>query len=289
MSEKPNKEDTKRRLDWHSGFEGGLMLSFRKYAKDLEIEREHPLSKEPLRVDFLVIKKRHDVVIDNAIGRKFKTFNLIEYKNPNDELDIDVLWKVVGYACLYKSMGPTVDAIKSDEITMSVFRSRKPVKLFKQLTNLGLSVEKVNEGIYCVSGLVVIPIYIVVIRELTDDGLKAIAIMRPDADEDTVRRFLREADSYTEPDDKRFTDAVLRISTTINQALYEKLKGVNSMAYLGFMAEELDQARKETAEKYDKIIAEKDEAIAEKDETIAEKDETIANLMAEITRLKEKK
>ena len=54
------------------------------------------------------------------------------------------------------------------------------------------------------------------------------------------------------------------------------------MAYLGFMAEELDQARKETAEKYDKIVA-------EKDETIAEKDETIANLMAEITRVKENK
>ncbi len=258
------------------------MLSFRKYAKDIEIEREHPLSKEPLRVDFLVIKKRHDVVIDNAIGRKFKTYNLIEYKNPNDELDIDVLWKVIGYACLYKSMGPTVDAIKSDEITMSIFRSRKPVKLFKRLTNSGISVEKVNEGIYSVVGLVAIPIYIVVIRELTDDGLKAISIMSPDADEETVRRFLNEADGYTEPDDKRFTDAVLRISTTINQALYEKLKGVNSMAYLGFMAEELDQARKETAEKYDKIIA-------EKDETIAEKDETIANLMAEITRLKENK
>ncbi len=289
MSEKPNKEDTKRRLDWHSGFEGGLMLSFRKYAKDIEIEGEHPLSKEPLRVDFLVIKKRHDVVIDNAIGRKFKTYNLIEYKNPNDELDIDVLWKVIGYACLYKSMGPTVDAIKSDEITMSIFRSRKPVKLFKRLTNSGISVEKVNEGIYSVVGLVAIPIYIVVIRELTDDGLKAISIMSPDADEETVRRFLNEADGYTEPDDKRFTDAVLRISTTVNQTLYEKLKGVNSMAYLGFMAEELDQARKETAEKYDKIIAEKDEAIAEKDETIAEKDETIANLMAEITRLKEKK
>jgi hypothetical protein len=282
MSEKPNKEDTKRRLDWHSGFEGGLMLSFRKYAKDIEIEREHPLSKEPLRVDFLVIKKRHDVVIDNAIGRKFKTYNLIEYKNPNDELDIDVLWKVIGYACLYKSMGPTVDAIKSDEITMSIFRSRKPVKLFKRLTNSGISVEKVNEGIYSVVGLVAIPIYIVVIRELTDDGLKAISIMSPDADEETVRRFLNEADGYTEPDDKRFTDAVLRISTTVNQTLYEKLKGVNSMAYLGFMAEELDQARKETAEKYDKIIA-------EKDETIAEKDETIANLMAEITRLKENK
>ena len=264
MSKKPNKEDTKRRLDWHSGFEGGLMLSFRKYAKDIEIEREHPLSKEPLRVDFLVIKKRHDVVIDNAIGRKFKTYNLIEYKNPNDELDIDVLWKVIGYACLYKSMGSTVDAIKSDEITMSIFRSRKPVKLFKRLTNSGISVEKVNEGIYHISGLVVIPIYIVVIRELTDDGLKAISIMRPGADEETVRHFLNEADGYTEPDDKRFTDAVLRISTTINQSLYEKLKGEKSMAYLGFMAEELDQARKETAEKYDKIIAKKDETIAER-------------------------
>ena len=280
MSEKPNKEDTKRRLDWHSGFEGGLMLSFRKYAEDIEIEREHPLSKEPLRVDFLVIKKRHDVVIDNAIGRKFKTYNLIEYKNPNDELDIDVLWKVIGYACLYKSMGSTVDAIKSDEITMSIFRSRKPVKLFKRLTNSGISVEKVNEGIYCVSGLVAIPIYIVVIRELTDDGLKAISIMRPDADEDMVRRFLYESSTFSEPDDKRFANAVLEISARANKSLYDKLKGEDTVEALKeLMADELkeagDKARKETEEKYSKVIA--------------EKDETIANLMAEITRLKENK
>ena len=132
MSERQDNNDEKQRLDWHSGFEGGLMLSLRDYAKDLEIEREHPLSKEPLRVDFLIIKKHSGVVIDNAIGRKFRVYNLIEYKNPNDELDIDVLWKVIGYSCLYKSMGTTVNEIKSEEITISIFRSRKPVKLFKQ-------------------------------------------------------------------------------------------------------------------------------------------------------------
>ncbi len=41
----------KERLDWHSGFDGGLNLSFMKYKKD----------------------------------------NIIEYENPNDELNIDVL------------------------------------------------------------------------------------------------------------------------------------------------------------------------------------------------------
>ena len=73
-------------IDWHSGFAGGLALSFRKYRDDIEIEREHPLSNEPLRIDFMVIKKDRDFVIDNSVGRTFRKYNIIEYKNPADTL-----------------------------------------------------------------------------------------------------------------------------------------------------------------------------------------------------------
>ncbi len=229
MTEKQNNSDEKKRLDWHSGFEGGLMLSLRRYAKDLQIEREHPLSSEPLRIDFLVIKKRPDVLIDNAMGREFKTYNLIEYKNPNDELNIDVLWKVIGYACLNKSFGNSVDAIKSDEITVTILRAAKPAGLLKNLDTAGVNVEKTTPGIYKIDGRIRMPVNIVVIGELQDSELKALSVMRPGVDADTVRQFIDEAQTFTEPGDKRFADAVLEISASVNEKLYERLRGDDGM------------------------------------------------------------
>lgn len=40
---------------------------------------------------FLVIKKNDDIVINNAVGLDFLKYNIIEFENPNDELNIDVL------------------------------------------------------------------------------------------------------------------------------------------------------------------------------------------------------
>ena len=54
-------------------------MSFRKYREALHIEREYPLTKEPPRMDFLVIKKEKDTVIDNAVGRMFRKHNVIDY------------------------------------------------------------------------------------------------------------------------------------------------------------------------------------------------------------------
>lgn len=254
MTEEQNSD--KQRLDWHSGFEGGLMLSLRKYAKELEVEREHPLSSEPLRIDFIVIKKNSDVVIDNSIGRGYKKYNLIEYKSPDDELSVDVLWKVIGYACLYKSMGDKVDAIKADEITVSIFRSRKPTKLFDYLKQRDdKSVEKDDNGIYRITGLISIPITIVVIRELVDYDLKALSIMMQNADEEIVKGFLEEARSYTESGDRRFADAVLQISVRINKELFQRLRGENKMceALRELMADDLKEAEDKGQKRGEKI------------------------------------
>ena len=54
----------------------------------------------------------------------------MEYKSPEDHLDIDAFYKVLAYACLYKSYGKTVDSIKADDITISIVREAKPVVLF---------------------------------------------------------------------------------------------------------------------------------------------------------------
>ena len=87
-------------IQWHPGFYGAAELEFLSNKDDLEFQREFNLSKEPIRMDLLIIKKLSDVRIKNEIGHIFRKFNVVEYKSPDDALSIDDYYKTVGYACL---------------------------------------------------------------------------------------------------------------------------------------------------------------------------------------------
>lgn len=71
------EKDLTSQIDWHSGFAGGLSLSMRDYISVIRIEREILLTKEPIRMDFLVVKKNEGVLIDNALGRGFRKYNMM--------------------------------------------------------------------------------------------------------------------------------------------------------------------------------------------------------------------
>ena len=43
-------------IKWHPAFYGGMELEFLQYKGELSFEQEHSLSKEPLRMDLLIIK-----------------------------------------------------------------------------------------------------------------------------------------------------------------------------------------------------------------------------------------
>lgn len=58
---------------------------------------------EPLRIDLLIINKDPDEVIKNEIGTRFLWHNIVKYKSPDDKVNIDTFYKVLSYACLYKS------------------------------------------------------------------------------------------------------------------------------------------------------------------------------------------
>lgn len=51
-----------------------------------------------------------------------KKYNAIEYKSPEDSMTIDAFYKTVGYACLYKGYGKTVNEISLSELTVFLFR-----------------------------------------------------------------------------------------------------------------------------------------------------------------------
>ena len=139
-------------ISWHPGFYGAAELEFLSNKGDLEFQREYNLSKEPVRMDLLIIKKLSDVRIENERGHIFKKFNVVEYKNPDDALTIDDYYKTVGYACLYKGLGESVDLIPADELTISIFRESCPREMFKAMKKMGLEIEERYPGIYYISG-----------------------------------------------------------------------------------------------------------------------------------------
>lgn len=62
-------------IQWHPGFYSAAELELHSDKGVLAFQREYNLSKEPLRMDLLIIKKLADVRIENEIGRIFKRYN----------------------------------------------------------------------------------------------------------------------------------------------------------------------------------------------------------------------
>ena len=99
------------KIQWHPGFVAAMNLEFSKDRQGLIFEKEYNLNTKPLEIDLLVIKKDTSVRIGNEIGVMFRGHNIMEYKSPEDALDIDAFYKAGAYASLYKSYGERVDAI----------------------------------------------------------------------------------------------------------------------------------------------------------------------------------
>ncbi len=118
------------KIQWHPGFVAAMNLEFSENRDDLIFEPEYNLNTKPLEIDLLVIKKQSDISLKNEIGTFFRGHNIIEYKSPGDHLDIDTFYKSMAYAALYKSYGRTLDAIKADDVTVTLIRETKPQGLF---------------------------------------------------------------------------------------------------------------------------------------------------------------
>ena len=219
----------RHRIAWHPGFYGGIEFDLRKYRDILVFEQEHELSKESLRMDMLIIKKRADVEIDNLIGRIFRGYNIVEYKSPYDDLSIDDLYKVVGYAALYKGLGARVNEIPADDMSISVFRAGFPRKLMAELDRLGIVREKVYDGIYYVRGIINVPMQIVVTSELSGKEGAALKVLTPDANRTEVESFLEQARDAVLPGDRMNADAVLQVSVAANRPLYDRIREETEM------------------------------------------------------------
>ena len=138
-------------------------MELEAYKDVLEFHPELQLTTEPLRIDCVVIKKTKEVEIKKNIGKIFRTWNILEYKSPDDYVAIKDFYKVYAYACLYASL----NEVPITDITITFVESHYPRELLKHLKNdRRFTVAKTFPGVYNVTGDV-IPIQIIDSRKLS--------------------------------------------------------------------------------------------------------------------------
>lgn len=216
------------KIDWHPGFVNAIKLEFFENEKDLVYESEKLLNQQPLRIDLLVVKKNATVRIKNEIGENFLGHNIIEFKSEDDELNIDTLYKVLAYACLYKSYSASVDEIKANDITTTLLRKRKPLKLFSYFKDNKIEVTEIHKGIYQVD-FFDFPVQIVVTKELEEENHIWVSSIARDLSENQLRAVILKAKDLQSKAEKQYVSSILSVVSRLNVENIEKLKGDSTM------------------------------------------------------------
>ena len=225
QQEKNQQENQKKsqKLQWHPAFCSALRLELLEDAENLEFTDEFQLTEKPLQIDCTVVKVKKDCKIKNEIGKIFRKHNIFEYKSPMDELNIDTFYKAVAYACLYKVLPNHVDEIPAEEITITLIRDRKPVKLMHELEKSGYGCKKEAAGIYYVNG-VMFPVQIIVSSELDVDMHVQLKALTDRLEESLLRQYLLQASTF-EGREKNLADIVLQVIVNSNMEKVREWKG----------------------------------------------------------------
>lgn len=216
-----NTKDDK--IQWHPAFDAALQIELGDEAKYLEFESEHMLTKKPMQIDVLVKNDKH-VKIRKNIGRIFRQYNIIEYKSPKDDLNIDDFYKTYAYACIYKSDTEAVDRIQAMELTISFVCYHYPRAMLNKLErDRGITVESVDDGIYYLLGDA-IPIQLIVVPVLSKENNYWLNNLRNDLKSGgEIRRFI---ELYEKNKNSKLYQA---LADTIMRANWEEVKEERKM------------------------------------------------------------
>ena len=256
------------KIQWHPGFVAAINLELAENRGDLIYEKEYNLNTKPLEIDLLVIKKDKDIQISNEIGRMFKGHNILEYRSPEDRMDIDSFYKAGAYASLYKAYGETVDERKAEDITVSLVREAKPDGLFRYFREHKVEVSNPYPGIYYVLDGVLFFTQVIVTRELNGKNHGWLKSLSDKLKKQEMEALLNRVRSLSGKLDRELADAVLEVSVKANREIVEELKGDEAMCQalleimepeinkiVGLAKEEADQkAKKEAEETAAKLI-----------------------------------
>ena len=253
-----SSDDTTGRIQWHTGFVHAMRLYLKDYEDDIEFNEEFQLTRKPLSIDLTVVKKPDDLVIDNNIGRFFRKHNILEYKSPKDELNLETFYKVQAYALLYMISPANCDAygapVCENDMTISIVRAAYPRELMKELKELGYTIRENIRNIYHVDGAQ-FPIQIVITKPSSDAESSGkdkkdiiwLNALTTDISKDTYNDFLS---NVNELDSRHsmFAETIFAIVSDVNEEKIETWKEAHSMmndAMKRIMAKELKESKDE--------------------------------------------
>lgn len=247
--------------------------------KGLAYDPEYYLSREPLRIDLLIIKKKPEEVIKNEIGSFFLGHNIVEYKSPDDSMNIDTFYKVLSYACLYKADTGAVDEILDTDITVSLIREQKPMKLLGQLERK-YRVKQEGKGIYRIYDMI-FPMQVIVTKELEESRHVWLKSLTRSMNIAQAERLLDSYDRLEGEEERAKAGVVVNLVSDINNEIFEKIVSGGDR-----MSEALKRMILPEFGELKDLLADKDAEIADKDAKLADKDAKLADKDAEIAELK---
>lgn len=209
--------------DWHSWFYILLNIILHKFKeKRVKIMREVVLGAMPPRADFIVVEEGDIIDLGLDVFRFFRKFNILEFKNPDDELSESILWKVVGYAGFFIEHF----SAPAQDLTLTLFRGAKPVKLLKELGDC-VKEDAVN-GIYHIENWKVdFPIQIVVTTELEGEEYAAFRTISKKPSLDDIQSIIEMAEKETDPEMRALLRDFLEMLAKLDDEVLEEAKRRN--------------------------------------------------------------
>ena len=224
----PIAEETGR-TRFHYGFYAAMKVEYDLVKAPVTYEQEKELGEEPIRLDFLIIKKEKNVKLNDPIGKFFKRVNLFEYKSPEDGLTIDDFYKAQGYGLIYKGFDKKVNELPIEEITLTFVRHSYPRDLIKLLKMTGFNILETHSGIYKVKGKISIPMQIVVVSRLPNGEYEGLKLLAKGAKADEVIDYVEKTISIGDENVRENVKTVIGVCLSVNKKLGEELKEAGKM------------------------------------------------------------
>jgi len=141
-------ELSRGRIPYHNASFDAFLAVLSDYLQDDSVAPidEFRLSKEPLRIDIVIIKNNRDIELKPVWAKIFRGHNLMEYKSPVDKPPtLAVFNKLIGYAYIYAAQ----KELEISDVTATLVCARTPKKLFKILKEkFGYEILEKYDGIY---------------------------------------------------------------------------------------------------------------------------------------------
>ena len=265
------------RIDWHAGFVPAMKLELRENVNDLVFEEKHPVDNHGNEIDLLIIRNDANIMIKSKLGAIFERFNVLEYKSPEDSVDLGVFFKTLAYTSLYLREVHKYEEYGIKAFTMTIVSSNKPIKTMKLLERDGILCTKTEvKGIYYLSGKLPFKTQIIVTRELPKEYVW-LDLLTKEATEGMVKRLVDSTKKLGDPILKDYADDVANVFLSANDRYMRRLKEENPK-----MCKAVDDL---FAEEHRQELAEKDAIISKKDAQLSKKNEQIEKLKKQIAKL----